>query len=206
MMKNSVFLRDGLLWIASLQFLLLAAVSPPLQAQDYIPLEGLRVSDGRVQFGFASAGQCIKFCRTRALTESSTPLTPQNGRGEPVPLGWTSQEQNAQGLCAYSPTSPGEYRLVAEISIDGERGHYSSENTLTVEGEGDSRVRAGGHALLPRLRGWRRVVRATGGQQYRHYRSSSGRCDCLRSRRPADPGGSSILKPLLRFRPWEIES
>ena len=39
--------------------LLLAAGSPPLQAQDYTPLEGLRVSDGRVQFLFASAGQCI---------------------------------------------------------------------------------------------------------------------------------------------------
>ena len=40
--------------------LLLAAGSPPLQAQDYTPLEGLRVSDGRVQFLFASAGQCIR--------------------------------------------------------------------------------------------------------------------------------------------------
>ena len=39
------------------------------------------------------------------------------------------------GLCSYSPTSPGGYRLVAEISIDGERGYYSRENTLTVEGE-----------------------------------------------------------------------
>lgn len=38
------------------------------------------------------------------------------------------------GVCAYSPTNSGEYRLVAEISIGGEREFYSSENTLTVEG------------------------------------------------------------------------
>ena len=38
------------------------------------------------------------------------------------------------GVCAYSTTSPGEYRLVAEISIGGQRGFYSSENTLIVEG------------------------------------------------------------------------
>ncbi len=36
------------------------------------------------------------------------------------------------GLCAYSPTSAGEYRLVAEITINGVRDKYASENTLTV--------------------------------------------------------------------------
>ena len=41
-------------------------------------------------------------------------------------------------MCGYSATSPGESRVVAEISIDGERGYYSSENTLTVEGEAPS--------------------------------------------------------------------
>ena len=49
-----------------------------------------------------------------------------------------------EGLCSYSPTSAGEYRLVAEITIDGERGHYSSENTFTVEGEDDP-PETGGH-------------------------------------------------------------
>ena len=33
-----------------------------------------------------------------------------------------------------STTSPGEYRLVAEVSIGGQRGFYSSENTFTIEG------------------------------------------------------------------------
>ena len=85
MMKNPVFLRDGILRIAA-AVLLLAASGSLLQAQD-------------------------------GSTWVDIPGTER------------------EGLCSYSPTSPGEYRLVAEISIDGERGHYSSENTLTVEGE-----------------------------------------------------------------------
>lgn len=36
------------------------------------------------------------------------------------------------GLCPYTPTSPGEYRLVGELSINGVRGMYTSENTITV--------------------------------------------------------------------------
>ena len=36
------------------------------------------------------------------------------------------------GLCAYTPTSAGEYRLVGEVSINGVRGMYASENTITV--------------------------------------------------------------------------
>ena len=36
------------------------------------------------------------------------------------------------GLCAYSPTSPGEYRMVAEITIGNRRGSYSSENTIII--------------------------------------------------------------------------
>ena len=133
MMKNPVFLRDGILWIAA-AVLLLAAASPPLLAQNYTPLEGLRVSDGRVQFLFSSAGQCINLSNSRINGVAYTTHTSkwQRRAGSSwVDISGTERE----GLCSYSPTSPGEYRLVAEISIDGERGHYSSENTLTVEGE-----------------------------------------------------------------------
>ena len=133
MMKNPVFLRDGILWIAA-AVLLLAATSPPLLAQNYTPLEGLRVSDGRVQFLFSSAGQCINLSNSRINGVAYTTHTSkwQRRAGSSwVDIPGTERE----GLCSYSPTSPGEYRLVAEISIDGERGHYSSENTLTVEGE-----------------------------------------------------------------------
>ena len=132
MMKNPVFLRDGILWIAA-AVLLLAAAGPPLQAQNYTPLEGLRVSDGRVQFGFASAGQCIVLSNSSingVVYTAHTSKWQRSAGSSWVDIPGTERA----GLCSYSPTNPGEYRLVAEISIDGERGHYSSENTLTVEG------------------------------------------------------------------------
>ena len=113
--------------------LLLAAGSPPLQAQDYTPLEGLRVSDGRVQFLFASAGQCIVLSNSSINGVVYTTHTSKWQRR--AGSTWIDiPETERDGLCSYSPTSPGEYRLVGEISIDGERGYYSSENTLTVEG------------------------------------------------------------------------
>ena len=133
MMKKPVFLRNGILWIAA-AVLLLAAAGPPLQAQNYTPLESLRVSDGRVQFLFASAGQCINLSNSRINGVAYTTHTSkwQRRAGSTwVDIPGTERA----GLCSYSPTNPGEYRLVAEISIDGERGYYSSENTLTVEGE-----------------------------------------------------------------------
>ena len=133
MMKNPLFLRDAILWSAA-AVLLLAAASPPLLAQNYTPLEGLRVSDGRVQFLFASAGQCINLSNSSINGVVYTTHTSKWQRSDGS--AWVDIPGTERGgLCSYSPTSPGEYRLVAEISIDGERGHYSSENTLTVEGK-----------------------------------------------------------------------
>ena len=108
--------------------------TPQVQAQDYTPLEGLRVSDGRVQFSFFSAGQCIVLSNSSingVVYTTHTSKWQRKAGSSWVDIPGTERE----GLCSYSPTSPGEYRLVAEISIDGERGHYSSENTLTVEGK-----------------------------------------------------------------------
>ena len=55
------------------------------------------------------------------------------------------------GVCAYSTTSPGEYRLVAEISIGGQRGFYSSENTFTIEGMTPPPVTGGPTYYFPHL-------------------------------------------------------
>ena len=81
MMRKTVSLRDGVLPSATIAVwslaavLLLAAVSPPLQAQDYTPLKGLRVSHGRVQFLFASAGQCINLSNSSINGVVYTTLT-----------------------------------------------------------------------------------------------------------------------------------
>ena len=129
-MKNQISL-SGMCLAA---VLLLAASGSLLQAQDFTPLEGLRVSDGRVQFGFASAGQCIVLSNSSingVVYTTHTSKWQRRAGSSWVDIPGTERA----GLCSYSPTNPGEYRLVAEISIDGERGYYSSENTLTVEGE-----------------------------------------------------------------------
>ena len=104
-----------------------------VQAQNYTPLDGLRVSDGRVQFLFASAGQCIQLSNSSIngvvyTTHTSKWQIRSGSSWVDIP----GTERN--GLCSYSPTSPGEYRLVAEISIGGQRGFYSSENTLDRRG------------------------------------------------------------------------
>ena len=115
--------------------LLLTASSPPLQAQDYTPLEGLRVSDGRIQYLFFSAGQCISISNTTLNGVTYTVHTSKwQMRSGSAWVDVPGTEREGE-VCSYSPTSPGEYRLVAEVSINGVRGYYSSENTLIVEGE-----------------------------------------------------------------------
>ena len=105
--------------------------TPP--SGDYKPLAGLRVSDGRVRFGFMSAGRCIQL---RNTTINGVSYTAHKSRWQRkqgsmwVDVSGTERD----GLCSYSPTSPGEYRLVAEITVNGVRGRYASENTLTVNG------------------------------------------------------------------------
>ena len=108
-----------------------ALLALPLQAQDYTPLAGLRVSDGRVQYlGFSS--QCINLSSSINGVVYTTHTSKWQRRAGASWVDIPGTERD--GLCSYSPTSPGEYRLVAEITIGGVRGRYSSENTLTVEG------------------------------------------------------------------------
>ena len=44
----------------------------------------------------------------------------------------TSAHAFSGEVCAYSTTTPGEYRLVGDVSINGVRGRHRSENTFTV--------------------------------------------------------------------------
>ena len=118
----------------ALLLILLAAGSLPLQAQDYTPLRGLRVSNGQVQFSlFSATGGCIFLPSSISGVAYTVHTSKWHARAGATWVDIPGTE-SAGGLCSYAPTSPGEYRLVAEISIDGARGHYSSENTLTVEG------------------------------------------------------------------------
>ena len=104
------------------------------ESDDYTPLAGLRVSAGRVQYGFFGTAGCIRLTNTVfngvSITVHGTKWQRRDGAGSPwVDVPGTEQEG---GLCAYNPTSAGEYRLVGEVTIDGVRGRYSSENTIIV--------------------------------------------------------------------------
>ena len=111
------------------------------QAQDYLPLEGLRVSEGGgVQYraGFlslsAGSGNCIYLSNSN-LNGVVYTIHKSKWQRRAVSTWVDIPGTEREGLCGYSATSPGEYRVVAEISIGGAKGYYSSENTLTVEGE-----------------------------------------------------------------------
>ena len=104
------------------------------EPDDYTPLAGLRVEPGRVQYGIFGTVGCLRLNNTVfsgvTITVHSTKWQRRDGADSPwedVP--GTEQEG---GLCAYNPTTAGEYRLVGEVTIDGVRGRYSSENTIIV--------------------------------------------------------------------------
>ena len=93
------------------------------------------MSDGRVQFFFFSAGQCIQISNTTingvTYTIHSSYWQRRSGAGSP----WEEipGTQETGRVCSLSPDSAGEYRLVADITIGDERGLYSS-NILTKTG------------------------------------------------------------------------
>ena len=105
----------------------------------YTPLKGLIVSNGRVQLIvggiFLSAGRCIILGGTTLNGVKYNTHNSKWQRRENAASPWTDipGTESDEGLCSYSPPSPGQYRLVGEISIDGVRGKYASVNILTVE-------------------------------------------------------------------------
>lgn len=109
------------------------AVTVALPVDPYTPLEGLRVSPGRVQYLFFNAGGCIRIQNTTINGVTYTAHYSKWQRRDDAGSPWEDVPGTMEegGLCAHNPTSPGEYRLVCEMSIGGERGKYSSENTIT---------------------------------------------------------------------------
>ena len=103
-------------------------------SDSYMTLDGLRVSPGRVQFRFFSAGNCIQLSNTTINGVRYTVHYSKWQRRSSSTGPWedVAGTRRSDGLCSYTPTSPGEYRLVGEMSIDGVRGMYASENTITV--------------------------------------------------------------------------
>ena len=105
---------------------------------DYQPLPGLTItSDGRVRFGFITA-RCIGLSGTINGVRYQTHWSQWQRRTSASAWTMVSGTQTTGQLCGYdlSGKPAGEYRLVAEITINGVRGKYRSTNTLTVGGSG----------------------------------------------------------------------
>ena len=100
----------------------------------YAPLAGLRVSAGRVQYSFFSSGGCVQLSNTSINGVIYTVHSSKWQHRASATDSWQDVPGTGQsdGLCAYSPDSSGEYRMLAEITIGGRKGTYTSENTITV--------------------------------------------------------------------------
>ena len=102
---------------------------------EYRPLPVWTVSgEGRVSFSVFGSGECITIGDLTVLGVAYTVHTSKWQTRANANSRWTDipGTTHSGGICAYSPTESGEYRGVAEISIDGTVGKYSSNNTLTV--------------------------------------------------------------------------
>ena len=100
----------------------------------YVRLDDLTVSPGRVRFFVFSAGRCIAISNatingvTYAI-KSSKWQKRENSNSTWADIPNTEEEGQ---LCSLNPSERGEYRLVAEITIDGETGMYAS-NVMVIE-------------------------------------------------------------------------
>ncbi len=100
----------------------------------HVRLDVLSVSSGGVSFGPLSSGGCIGLADTTldGATYSiggSGWQTREAAGGDWADVGGTATTGE---VCAHTPSAPGEYRLVAEVTIDDETGRYRS-NTLVVD-------------------------------------------------------------------------
>ena len=97
-------------------------------ADRYVRLEGLSVSPGQVGFGPVSSEGCIA---VENVLIDGTHFAVLHSRWQ-TRAGPDAEWNDIEGtetmgqLCAYTPSAPGEFRLVAEIAIDGETGQYAS--------------------------------------------------------------------------------
>ena len=97
-------------------------------ADGFSRLEMLSVSPGQVGFGPVSSGGCIAVENVLIdATHFAVLHSKWQTRAGPG-VEWTDIEgtETVGELCAYTPSAPGEFRLVAEIMIDGETGRYAS--------------------------------------------------------------------------------
>ena len=101
----------------------------------YTPLASWTVADGRVTLAGLTVVRCITLGSGTINGVSYTAHTSKWQRRGNENSPWTdiARTERRGQLCAYTTTQPGQYRGVADLTIDGERGMYSSANFFTKE-------------------------------------------------------------------------
>lgn len=105
-----------------------------LPSIDPVALEVWSVTDGMVQFEHLSSADCIPL-DARMLVGVSYTVHSSTWQWRPDEnTAWAELAATGRTgeLCAYSPSEPGEYRGVAEITVDGVPGLYASSNSIMV--------------------------------------------------------------------------
>lgn len=97
-------------------------------ADRFVRLEALSVSPGQVRFGPVSSEGCIAVENVLIDGTHFAVLHSKWQTRAGPDAEWNDIEgTEAMGqLCSYTPSAPGEFRLVAEIAVDGETGQYAS--------------------------------------------------------------------------------
>ena len=112
------------------------------------PLEAWTVTDGGVQFEHLSSADCIALDARMLVGVSYTVHRSVWQARADDGSEWadlTATETTGR-ICAYGPSEPGEYRGVAEVTIDGVPGLNSSSNTVAVTAP---TTVAGGYPPIP---------------------------------------------------------
>ena len=87
--------------------------APEEPSDPYVPLEGLVVSNGRVQYLFFSAGACINLGGANINGVAYNTHSSKWQRRDEASSPWIDiPGTEKEGLCAHSPSGPGQYRTV----------------------------------------------------------------------------------------------
>ena len=104
--------------------------------EQYPLLERWTVASGTVTYGANTSAGCVAVSDTAIDGVAHTVHTSKWQKRADESSPWTDIASTGRTgmVCAYTPpaTEAGQYRGVAEISIGGERGEYSTHNVLTV--------------------------------------------------------------------------
>ena len=109
----------------------------------YLPWTGLMVSPGKITFVTDALPIPIVFENTCSFTLNNLEIMGASitvheakwQRRTDMDSPWMDLEDTIVTfqVCPLSPDEPGDYRLVGDATINGERGLYASENYFTIE-------------------------------------------------------------------------